>query len=181
MSDALSISFEGAARTVTGSRHRIRYGERQFLFDCGIYQGHRDEAERVNRTFRFEPAEINTVVLSHAHLDHAGNLPTLVARGYGGRIHAPARPRLCRPCSRTAHSEQRDVEHVNRPAPHREARKRCSRRPTWVRTLERFEVQVPEPGELFPGVRSSSGMGPHSRLGADHVRVRDGARTFRLA
>ena len=75
----LSISFEGAARTVTGSRHHLRFGERSWLFDCGLYQGHRDEAERVNRSFRFDPGELDAVVLSHAHLDHSGNLPTLVA------------------------------------------------------------------------------------------------------
>ena len=48
---ALSISFQGAARTVTGSRHLLRVGDRSCLFDSGLYQGHRDEAERINRTF----------------------------------------------------------------------------------------------------------------------------------
>src|SRR5439155_22865585 len=55
MSQSLAISFEGAARAVTGSRHRIAWGERSWLFDCGLYQGHRLEADRVNRAFRFEP------------------------------------------------------------------------------------------------------------------------------
>ena len=49
MANPLRISFEGAARTVTGSRHWIRWGEKSWLFDCGLYQGHRDEAERINR------------------------------------------------------------------------------------------------------------------------------------
>ncbi len=58
------------------------FGERTWLFDCGLYQGHRDEAERINRTFRFDPAGLDAVVLSHAHLDHTGNLPTLVSQWF---------------------------------------------------------------------------------------------------
>jgi len=116
MGDRLSISFEGAARTVTGSRHRLRFGARAWLFDCGLYQGHRDEAERVNRTFRFDPATLTGVVVSHAHLDHIGNLPSLVARGYRGTIHAtPATADLARVMlPDSAFLMQREVEHVNR-------------------------------------------------------------------
>ena len=105
MSRPLSIRFDGAARTVTGSRHVIRWGERTWLFDCGIYQGHRDEAERVNRTFRFDPADIDAVVLSHAHLDHAGNLPTFVAQG--GRAADGKEPAA----GATAHAHQRALIH----------------------------------------------------------------------
>jgi len=184
MPEALSISFEGAARTVTGSRHRIRYGERQLLFDCGIYQGHRDEADRINRTFRFEPADINTVVLSHAHLDHAGNLPTLVARGYAGRIHATsATEDLCRPMlADSAFLMQRDVEHVNRHATHREERKPLYTPADVVRTLERFELHgYREPWELFPGVKVEFWDAGHILGSAlTTFEFRDGARTFRL-
>ena len=118
MAERLSISFEGAARTVTGSRHRLRYGARSWLFDCGLYQGHRDEAERVNRSFRFDPATLTGVVLSHAHLDHIGNLPSLVSRGYGGPIHAtPATASLARVMlPDSAFLMQREVDHVNRHA-----------------------------------------------------------------
>lgn len=88
MTASLRISFEGAARTVTGSRHRLTFGERSWLFDCGLYQGRREEAWRINSTFAFEPETLDHVVVSHAHIDHTGNLPTLVARGYAGEIHA---------------------------------------------------------------------------------------------
>ena len=118
MGERLSISFEGAARTVTGSCHRLRFGARSWLFDCGLYQGHRDEAERVNRTFRFDPASLTGVVVSHAHLDHTGNLPTLTSRGYRGAIHAtPATAALARVMlPDSAFLMQREVEHVNRNA-----------------------------------------------------------------
>ena len=89
MPATLSISFEGAARTVTGSRHLLRFGAHSWLFDCGLYQGHREEADRVNRTFAFAPAEVEAVVVSHAHLDHTGNLPTLVSQGFRGEGAPP--------------------------------------------------------------------------------------------
>jgi metallo-beta-lactamase family protein len=116
MPDPLEISFQGAARTVTGSRHHIRFGARTFLFDCGIYQGRRDEADRVNRTFAFPPAELEAVVVSHAHLDHIGNLPTLAAQGFRGPIHAtPATADLCDVMLEdSAMLMERDVDHVNR-------------------------------------------------------------------
>ena len=116
MSAPLSISFQGAARTVTGSRHLIRCGDRRVLFDCGLYQGRRDEAERINRSFDFEASHLDAVVVSHAHLDHTGNLPTLVAQGYRGSVHAtPATTELCGVLlPDSAFLMERDVEHVNR-------------------------------------------------------------------
>jgi metallo-beta-lactamase family protein len=116
MPDPLEISFQGAARTVTGSRHHLRFGERSFLFDCGLYQGRRDEADRVNRTFAFPPQELEAVVVSHAHLDHIGNLPTLASQGFRGRIHVtPATADLSRVLLEdSAMLMERDVDHVNR-------------------------------------------------------------------
>lgn len=116
MRTPLGIAFHGAARTVTGSRHLLTFGERKLLFDCGLYQGRRDEAERINRTFRFDPGEIDTVVISHAHVDHIGNLPTLVARGYAGPIHmTPATAELASVLlADSAFLMQKDVEHVNK-------------------------------------------------------------------
>ena len=116
MKTTLGIAFHGAARTVTGSRHLLTFGSRKLLFDCGLYQGRRDEAERINRTFRFDPAELDTVVISHAHVDHIGNLPTLVARGYAGPIHmTPATAELAAVLlADSAFLMQKDLEHVNK-------------------------------------------------------------------
>jgi metallo-beta-lactamase family protein len=116
MIDPLTIAFHGAARTVTGSRHLIGFGAARLLFDCGLYQGRRDEADAINRTFAFEPETVDTVVVSHAHLDHIGNLPTLVGRGYAGEIHVThATAQLATfMLEDSAFLMQRDVEHVNR-------------------------------------------------------------------
>jgi metallo-beta-lactamase family protein len=119
MLDPLRIAFDGAARTVTGSRHLIRFGRKQLLFDCGLFQGHRDEAERINRSFQFAPGEVDTAVISHAHLDHTGNLPTLGAQGFRGPVHmTPATADLSRVMlADSAFLMQKDVEHVNRKRP----------------------------------------------------------------
>lgn len=82
----MDITFIGAARTVTGSLHLIEYNDQKILLECGMYQGHREEAERINRTFPFKPRDIKAVILSHAHIDHSGNLPNLFKRGFNGPI-----------------------------------------------------------------------------------------------
>jgi metallo-beta-lactamase family protein len=83
----VDITFIGAARTVTGSLHLFEYNNQKFLLECGLYQGHREEAERINRTFPFKPKDIKAVILSHAHIDHSGNLPNLLKRGFAGPIY----------------------------------------------------------------------------------------------
>jgi metallo-beta-lactamase family protein len=119
MGAPLSISFQGAARTVTGSRHKIQFGDRTWLFDCGLYQGHREEADAINRQFAFDPASLDAVIVSHAHLDHIGNLPTLVAGGFDGPIHGTeatfdlARPML----ADSAFLQERDLDRINRRHP----------------------------------------------------------------
>ncbi|MEO8028045.1 MAG: MBL fold metallo-hydrolase [Bryobacteraceae bacterium] len=84
----MKVTFYGAARTVTGSMHHLETGGRQYLLDCGIYQGRRKEAFARNSEFPFKPSAIDAIVLSHAHIDHSGNLPTIVKQGYGGPIYA---------------------------------------------------------------------------------------------
>ena len=85
-----SIRFHGGADEVTGSRHLVEYGSSKILLDCGLYQGHRQEALTKTRSFPADPKSISSVLLSHAHIDHSGGLPLLVKEGYAGVIHCTA-------------------------------------------------------------------------------------------
>jgi metallo-beta-lactamase family protein len=112
----MKIKFCGAARTVTGSQHLIEINDRKILLDCGLYQGKREEAYQINKTFLFDPAEIHAVVLSHAHIDHSGNLPTLVAKGFKGNIYCTTATRDLASImlQDSAHIQEKDTEFVNK-------------------------------------------------------------------
>ena len=84
------IEFHGAVGTVTGSQFLITAGARRILVDCGMFQGSPEETERNRMRFGYPPDSLDAVLLTHAHLDHCGRLPALVAAGYGGPIHATA-------------------------------------------------------------------------------------------
>lgn len=84
---APTIGFYGAAQTVTGSKHLLTVGKSKILVDCGLFQGTRDLRERNWEPFPFDPAEIDAVVLTHAHVDHIGLLPKLVKEGFRGPIY----------------------------------------------------------------------------------------------
>jgi metallo-beta-lactamase family protein len=81
------LTFLGAARTVTGSKYLLEVEGRKFLIDCGLFQGLKELRLRNWERFPVDPAEVSAVVLTHAHLDHTGYLPKLVARGYRGRVY----------------------------------------------------------------------------------------------
>ncbi len=84
----MKLSFHGAARHVTGSKHLLRINEnKQILLDCGMFQGLGQDTNELNSNWGFEPSEISHVVLSHAHIDHIGLLPKLVKDGYGGKVY----------------------------------------------------------------------------------------------
>jgi metallo-beta-lactamase family protein len=112
----MQIEFSGAAREVTGSCHIVRANGYTILLDCGLFQGRRREAEAKNRRLPLPVGEIDAVILSHAHIDHAGRLPFLVAQGYGGTIWATAATRdLCGIMLRdSAHIQEKDAEFLSR-------------------------------------------------------------------
>ena len=110
------LHFHGGARTVTGTSHIVEVNGAKLLLDCGLYQGKRKLAFEQNRSLAFRPDEIHNVILSHAHIDHAGNLPQLTRDHFRGRI-------LCTQATfdlsrwmlkDSAHIQEKDVEYVNK-------------------------------------------------------------------
>jgi len=83
----MKLSFHGAARSVTGSRHLLEIPGFRLLLDCGLFQGRRDDAVRRNRDLGFEPKSVGAVLLSHAHIDHSGALPVLPRQGFSGKVY----------------------------------------------------------------------------------------------
>lgn len=87
----MNITFHGAARTVTGSKHLLKLADdTQILLDCGMFQGMGEDTEELNGTFGFDPKKVDYLILSHAHIDHCGLIPKLVAEGFEGSIFCTA-------------------------------------------------------------------------------------------
>ncbi len=112
----MRITFHGAANEVTGTMHLIEVNDQRILLDCGMYQGRRDETYERNLHFPFEPKTVNTVVLSHAHIDHSGNLPNLVKQGFAGNIWCTAATRnLCvYMLLDSGHIQESDAQYLNK-------------------------------------------------------------------
>ena len=112
----MKLTSYGAAQEVTGSQHLLEVNGKQILLDCGLFQGHRKIAFEKNQTFGFEPASVDAVLLSHAHIDHTGNTPHLVKEGFAGKIYCTeATKKLCEPLLLdSAYIQQQDTEYFNR-------------------------------------------------------------------
>ena len=112
----MKLTAYGAARNVTGSKHLLEVEGKRVLLDCGLFQGRRKESERRNRQLPFDPASIDLVLLSHAHIDHSGSLPTLVKHGFRGSIYTThATVDLCEILLKdTAYIQSHDLEYLNK-------------------------------------------------------------------
>lgn len=112
----MHIEFHGAARGVTGSRHLVSIGDKRILLDCGMFQGRRAESNRLNRQFGFEPADVDAVIMSHAHIDHSGALPSLVKHGFRGAVHSTLATAdlLSIMLQDSANIQEHDVEYLNK-------------------------------------------------------------------
>jgi metallo-beta-lactamase family protein len=151
----LKIQFIGGARTVTGSQHLLTINGKKILLECGLFQGRRNETYEKNKNFHFDPKEIDALILSHAHIDHSGNIPNLVKHGFDGTIYAtPATVDLCDIMLKdSAHLQQRDVEWLNK-------KKRDHAPAEALYTLEDVEgaltnfteVEYNTATEIFPGI-----------------------------
>jgi metallo-beta-lactamase family protein len=112
----MTLSFLGAAGTVTGSRHLLTAGTRRFLVDCGLFQGLKNLRLRNREPSPFDPASLDAVLLTHAHLDHTGLLPVLVKRGYQGPIYCTEpTERLARILlADSGHLQEEDARYANK-------------------------------------------------------------------
>lgn len=112
----MELTFHGAVREVTGSQHLISINGRKILLDCGLYQGSRKHAYQRNLTLPFDAAEIDILILSHAHIDHSGNIPNLVKSGFKGDIFCTYATRdLCAIMLRdSAKIQSYDIEYINK-------------------------------------------------------------------
>lgn len=171
----MQVQFWGAARTVTGSMHLVEFQGKKLLLDCGLYQGRRKEAFKRNREMPIVGRDIDAVVLSHAHVDHCGNLPTLVRTGFKGKIFATTATRnLCvHLLLDAAHIQESDVKYVNKK---RAKKNQTLFEPLYVhddaiRTLNCYEtVEFEESFEPVPGVQCRFLTAGHM-LGAGHVEL----------
>jgi metallo-beta-lactamase family protein len=172
----LRVTFWGAARTVTGSKHLLSGSQGTLLLDCGLFQGRRAESEARNRMLPFAPASVDALVLSHAHIDHSGAIPLLCRKGFEGTIHAtPATRDLCHAMLLdAAHIQTKDAEWLNR---HRRGDRRTPFEPLYgVRDVENaLERFVTHPYgtdfEPLPGVATRFHDAGHI-LGSASVSLR---------
>jgi metallo-beta-lactamase family protein len=112
----ITFTFYGAARSVTGSCHLMQVNGKNILLDCGLFQGRREEAYQKNLSFPFDPATIDVLVLSHAHIDHSGKIPMLVKHGFTGTIFSTHATRDLANIMLldSAHIQEKDAQFVNK-------------------------------------------------------------------
>jgi metallo-beta-lactamase family protein len=190
----MKLSFWGAAGTVTGSMHELGANGHRYLLDCGQYQGRRKEARERNSNFPFAPASVAAVALSHAHIDHSGNLPVLVKQGFAGPIYtSPATADLCVPMlADSAHLQEMDARFLNKRALRRKMIEQAANggeiEPLFTaedaeRTLPLFRpVPSRTAAEIGPGVRYTNHDAGHM-LGSTFMllEIEEGKRKISLA
>ncbi len=183
----MNIRFHNAVRNVTGTMHLLEVDGRTILLDCGLFQGRRQEAVDRNSRLPFDAAAVDVMVLSHAHIDHSGNIPRLVKDGFQGRIYSTRATRdLATVMLRdSAHIQEKDAEFVNK-----WHRKKGLPLITPLYTIKDAEncvdrftgIGYNEPVEISPGVRLTCIDAGHI-LGSAIVLldVRRNGRPFRIA
>lgn len=112
----MRIQFCGAVRTTTGSMYLLEVNDRRIVLECGMFQGRRGESIERNRNFPFDPAGVDAVILSHAHIDHTGNLPNLVRQGFKGSIYCTfaTRDLASIMLQDSAHIQKYDAQYVSK-------------------------------------------------------------------
>ena len=169
----MKITFHGAAKTVTGSLHLIEVNGRTIMLDCGMYQGKRKEAFERNRSDFCQGKKVDTLILSHAHIDHSGRIPCLVKNGFRGDIVCTSATRdLCAVMLMdSAFIQEKDVEFVNK---RRRKNRQMPFEPLYTqedvaRSMEQFMgLSYNRSYQLFPGVHLTL-MDAGHMLGSAHV------------
>lgn len=157
----MKIQFFGAAREVTGSKHLIEVNGKRILLDFGMFQGKREESNKKNKEIPFDASKIDAVLLSHAHIDHSGNLPALVKAGFRGPIYSThaTRDLAAHMLLDSAFIQEREAEYVNK----RLARKHKKERVEAMYTSEDASATLQQfvgmsydfPFEIAPGIVAS--------------------------
>ncbi len=171
----MKVQFWGAAQTVTGSMHLVHHNGRKILLDCGLYQGRRKIAFEKNRNLPFNGKDVDAVVLSHAHIDHSGNLPSLVKSGFRGPIYSTSATRDLAAIMLldSAKIQKYDVKYVNKK---RKKNGQTLFEPLYVvedavQTLRQFRtIEYDNLFELLPGVQCRFHVAGHM-LGAASVEL----------
>ncbi len=160
----MKIHFNGAAQTVTGSQFHIEVNGANILLDCGLYQGKRDDFYSFNQKFQFSPHKIDALLLSHAHIDHSGNIPNLVKQGFDNPIYATRAT-----CELTeimlqdsAHIHESDAEYINK----KRARKGLSKVEPLYTTLDAIQAT-----HMFRSVEYEKPFQPVDRITARFVEA----------
>jgi metallo-beta-lactamase family protein len=176
-----SLTFLGAAGTVTGSKHLIDLGDHRVLVDCGLFQGLKELRVRNWAALPIEPRRIDAVILTHAHLDHCGYLPRLVGGGFRGRVFCtPGTGELCSlVLPDSAHIQEEDARHANR----RGYSKHHPALPLYTeldaaRALTQLQpVGYNRPVPVVPGLDVEFINAGHL-LGSAYARIRAGDKTY---
>lgn len=169
-----TLRFLGAAGTVTGSRYLVEWGERRILIDCGLFQGFKQLRRRNRKPFPVRPGSIETVLLTHAHLDHSGYLPALIRAGFRGRVLCTTATRdlcgLILPDSGHLQEEEAKYARRKRYSDHKNPLPLYTLRDAQA-ALEQFEtVEFEQPVDLGGGLSAEFIPAGHL-LGAAQIRL----------
>ncbi len=182
----MQLQFHGAAQTVTGSQVVITVNGKKILFECGLFQGRRQEAYNKNLNFPFDPSTLDSVILSHAHIDHSGNLPNLIKNGFRGSIYAtPATIDLCKIMLRdSAYLQMKDLEWVNkiRQRQHQEVMQPLYTIEDVEATMDHFVgIDYDKPFTIAPDVEVMFRDSGHILGSAGlHMEITESGHTFKL-
>lgn len=177
----MNLQFLGATDTVTGSKYLVRSGSHQLLVDCGLFQGWKQLRLRNRDKLPVEPADIEAVILTHAHIDHSGYLPVLVRRGFRGKVYCtPATADLCRillPDS--GHLQEEEAEFANRHgfSKHAQARPLYTKEDAIDCLKQLHTVPLGQAFQPVPGLTARLARSGHM-AGSSFVRLDDGARSI---